>query len=193
MKINNKIILFVPNNLNVIIGISDKLTNNHQIKNNGVSFIYIYNINFTFTILCDSNNFYINNTTSTILFSTNTITSISYINYLQNFIKSLSYYFIKKIKFNGKSYRIEKSNQIINSYFELKFGHAINSYLYVKNLKIQQSKKTKLFFWFINVKKVNKILKSILCLRFWNSYTQRGLRFNKQLIYKRQGKKSSYV
>lgn len=104
--------------------------------------------------------------------------------------KSLFTYFFRKIKYTGKSFKIEKINSFL---FDFKFGHSNKSYIVLKNKFIKQIKKINFFYWFCNVAKTNVQLNKIIFLRKWNQYTQRGLKLNKTLIYKQQGKKSTYV
>lgn len=117
----------------------------------------------------------------------------NYEKFFRNIIKNLSYYFLKKIKFSGKSYKLERNQFKHILVLNLKFGFALKSYSFLRNLKLKQIKKTKVFLWFINFKKINKIVSKFINLRPLNSYTQRGLRLNKQLLQKRHGKKSTYV
>lgn len=193
IKIKYQLILFIPNNLNYLIGEFFINLKNNKLQKKTINYLYIYNTSFNFILYLNSCNYSINLTSSTIVVYSRTLLYINYMYHVQTFFKSLSYYFIKKIKFNGKSYRIEKNINTKQTFFELKFGHAINSYIFLKNIKHQQIKKSKMYFWFTDVKKINQLLRIIISVRFWNSYTQRGLRLNKQLIYKRQGKKSTYV
>jgi hypothetical protein len=69
----------------------------------------------------------------------------------------------------------------------------LDSFVGVNNVKKKQLKKTKLYFWYVNKNVTKVIFDKITKLRFFNSFTQRGLRKNKQIIFKRQGKKSTYV
>lgn len=112
---------------------------------------------------------------------------------LENQLKLINYtlnsYFLKKIKIAGKSYRIEK----VGYGFNLTVGHTLNTYIYVKNIIQNQPSKHKLIFFFLNKKKLQLNFYKIIYLRLWDVYTQRGLRFGKQKLFKKQGKKSSYV
>lgn len=108
-----------------------------------------------------------------------------------NFLmKSLFTYFFRKIKYTGKSFKIERLNSFL---FDFKFGHSIKSYVFLKNKFVKQVKKINFYYWFCNITKTNIQLNKIIFLRKWNQYTQRGLRLNRTLIYKQQGKKSTYV
>lgn len=112
--------------------------------------------------------------------------------FLKNLFFSLQNYFLKKIKFKGKSYKIEKVNKKKYVY-EFNFGHSIFTCVNVKNAKIKQIQKIKLFLWSTNNIKLMVDATIIRSLRPWNKYSQRGLRLGKQLIYKKAGKKSTFV
>lgn len=122
--------------------------------------------------------------------------SLKYKNIFESFLKnlffSIQFYFLKKIKFKGKSYKIEKVNKKKYIY-EFNFGHSIFTCSIFKNVKIKQIQKVKLFLWSVNNLKLIKNATNIRTLRPWNKYSQRGLRLGKQLIYKKTGKKSTFV
>lgn len=134
----------------------------------------------------------IDNTTGNIIVQSylSNILNKSFINQFTFLVKSLFTYFFRKIKYTGKSFKIERINSFI---FDFKFGHSNKSYIILKNKLIKQVKKFNFFYWFCNIIKTNIQLNKIIFLRKWNQYTQRGLRLNKTLIYKQQGKKSTYV
>jgi len=125
------------------------------------------------------------------MFITDNQTHISEI--LKHQIKLLLYsitsYFFNKIKIAGKSYRIEK----LENGFNLTVGHTLNTYLCIKNIIQNQQTKHKIIFYFTNFKKLKQNFFKIIYLRLWDVYTQRGLRFGKHKLYKKQGKKSTYV
>jgi ribosomal protein L6P/L9E len=114
-----------------------------------------------------------------------------HINYyfLKKFLFSLNHFFLIKIKIHGKSYRLEKH---ANNSIQFRFGHSYPTFVKLTDVKQIQFNKYKIFFKVINFLKKKFTLKKILNIRPWNQYTQRGIRFNKQLIYKKKGKKSTF-
>lgn len=153
--------------------------------------MYIYNNNFYFKWFLNEVDFLINKSSNIITITFKQIGLKS--NYVKNQLKLLNYsltsYFLKKIKIAGKSYRIEK----IGYGFNLTVGHTLNTYISIKNIIQRQTTKHKLVFFFINKKKTQNNFYKIIYLRLWDVYTQRGLRFGKHKLFKKQGKKSTYV
>lgn len=156
-------------------------------------YIYIYNKEYFYVLLSAKQ---VNYNVPTKNISIELKLSQSYKNVFEKTLKiffySLNSYFLKKIKFKGKSYKIEKVNKLKYIY-ELNFGHSIFTCVTLNNLKIKQLQKTKLFLWSTNNITLTKKITSIRELRPWNKYSQRGLRLGKQLIYKKAGKKSTFV
>merc|ERR1712078_575008 len=97
-----------------------------------------------------------------------------------------SYYF-NKIKFRGKGYYIYKDSR---STIAPQFGYAHRIYLYAFFNIVRFLGKTKvLLFGFIK-KDTLLILNEIKNKRPINIFTGRGVRFSKEVIYKKTGKVS---
>ena len=75
------------------------------------------------------------------------------------------------------------------------FGHSHMNVVFVNSnfLKIKRLGKYKYFLKSFNEQNLNKISKKICKIKPINMYTKRGIRISKQIIYKRKGKKSTYV
>lgn len=156
------------------------------------NYIYIYNENLFMFILLKNSLIFVDNITGNITIHSN-ISNYNdklFVTQFTFLMKSFFTYFFRKIKYTGKSFKIERLNSFL---FDFKFGHSKKSYIILKNKLIKQVKKIHFFYWFCNITKTNVQLNKIIFLRKWNQYTQRGLRLNKTLIYKQQGKKSTYV
>lgn len=102
---------------------------------------------------------------------------------------SFSLLFFKKIKFKGKGYYIyrNKRNTIA---MQLGYSHIVRIFAYKLELKFN----TKTSFLMIGVNKANV---STLSISFKNKkpiniFTGKGIRFSKQIVYKKTGKVSSY-
>lgn len=108
----------------------------------------------------------------------------------------LEHYLIKKLKFAGKSFRIEKRvlTTKINAIdvFNLKFGHSYPTFMFFNKARKKHLKKTKMFFLTVNPNDLSRNLQAMVSLRAWNLYTQRGIRLYKQVIVKKPGKKSTF-
>ena len=113
-------------------------------------------------------------------------TYIEHFNYLvASFFKP---YFIK-IKFRGKGYYIYKN---IRNTIAPQFGYSHRVYIYSYFNKVKFIGKTKVILFGLvkeDILLASYILKS---KRSINIFTGRGVRFAKQIVYKKQGKVSSY-
>ena len=106
---------------------------------------------------------------------------------LNNTIKQFCIYNNLKIKFTGKGYKIKK---VSTNSFIFVFNRAHILLLYYKNIFLKKIKKRKIhmkYIGFLLKNQINPIFKEI---RYVNTYTRRGLRLSKQVIYKRRGKRT---
>jgi len=101
--------------------------------------------------------------------------------------------FFNKIKFKGKGFRVrfKKNSKIL----KFTFGHSHINYILVNGLttNIKKLGKYKYIFKNKNNLEMNSFLKKICNIKPINMYTKRGIRISKQIIYKRKGKKSTYI
>lgn len=101
--------------------------------------------------------------------------------------------FFNKIKFKGKGFRtrLKKNNKII----KFTFGHSHINYVFINNstTRIKRLGKYKYTFKCKNRLKMNVLLKQICEIKPINMYTKRGIRLGRQFIFKRKGKKSTYI
>lgn len=159
------------------------------IKNNFYN-IYFYNNNFIFNFFFKKEKVNFKNNLKILSIKSKSLKiNIEIKNQISLLAKCLVSYFLKKIKIAGKSYRIEK----LNFGFNLTVGHTLNTYVLLKNSIASQTTKHKIFFYYLKSKKKQSDFNKIIYLRLWDVYTQRGLRFGKHKLFKKQGKKSSYV
>lgn len=100
-------------------------------------------------------------------------------------------FFFKKIKFKGKGFRIKffKKIKIIKFFF----GKSHKTFIFLKNINKKKINKYKFYIIGINKQKILKIVEKILKIKKINIYTLRGLRKNRQIIFKRKGKKGTYI
>lgn len=101
--------------------------------------------------------------------------------------------FFNKIKFKGKGFRVrfKKKTNIL----KFTFGHSHINYIFINNkkTKIKRLGKYKYLIKSKEIIKMNNLLKKICSIKPTNMYTKRGIRLGRQIIYKRKGKKSTYV
>ena len=178
-----KITLLLNNNLNFIflkknnykyIIIHNKLTSVY-IKYKFDSYVNIYYLKNLKCILIELNFFNTNKSGNLALF-------------LNKQIKSINFYFIKKIIFFGKGFKIKKNKKEILSLF---FNKSHLNFFFWNNLILKKLKKTKLIFCSSDFVKLNQISNKIINIRKLNIFTKKGLRLSRQLIFKKVGKKTT--
>lgn len=180
-KISNTI--FIPFNLKIILTKNDI---NGWKKINLISkskkFVFVTKNNVTIKKWCNSitiNKNKFNNS------------KIKIDNKIQKFLNSWNIYYFNKIKFKGKGFRIKffKKIKLIKFYF----GKSHKTFMLLKNIKKKRISKYKFILYSINKKKSKDASIKIINIKYINHYTLRGLRISKQIIYKRKGKKGTYI
>lgn len=94
-----------------------------------------------------------------------------------------------KIKFKGKGYYIYKNKR---STITPQFGFAHRHYIYAFYVSVKFRSKTSIMLYGLSPKDLTLVGLQIKSLRPINIFTGRGVRFNKQSVYKKTGKVSSY-
>jgi ribosomal protein L6P/L9E len=102
---------------------------------------------------------------------------------------SISIFFIKNLKFRGKGYYVFKTKKNI---LATQFGKSHKINLFYKFINLKMLLKTSLVFYSINLKDLNFASFIFFNIKPINIFTGRGIRFYKQIIYKKKGKVSSY-
>jgi hypothetical protein len=162
-------------------------------NNTSCNWILAYNKNYQFV-------FPFNTTYSTlgIGFNSNSIkletlfASSYYASYSSYYNKIIATFYkpcFSKIKFRGKGYYIYKN---IRNTIAPQFGFSHRLYIYSNFTKVKFIGKTKVILFGL-VKE--DLVAASLCLkskRPINIFTGRGVRFSRQVVYKKQGKVSSY-
>lgn len=114
---------------------------------------------------------------------------MTYFNLMSEVFALFSKSWFLKIKIKGKGYYIYKTyrNTITHQ-----FGHSHRIYLYLSNLSIKFLSKTSILVYGISRKDILSSSRNILQSKPLNIFTGRGVRFARQVIYKKTGKVSSY-
>jgi hypothetical protein len=94
-----------------------------------------------------------------------------------------------KLKFKGKGYYVYKNKR---STITPQFGYAHRLYLYSYFISVKFLSKTSIFLFGFTKSDLLKVGHGLKQMRPINIFTGRGVRFAKQIIYKKQGKVSSY-
>ena len=179
-----KIILLLNNNLNFLF-----------LKKNDHKYIIIYN-KITSTYIkykldLNVNIFYFKNLKYLVV-------ELNFFNYnnkkilntlLNKQVKSIDFYFVKKIVFFGKGFKIKKSEQ--KNTLSLFFNKSHINFITWNNIIIKKLKKTKIIVCSSNYKYIDKSAESIINNRKLNIFTKKGLRLSRQLIFKKVGKKTT--
>lgn len=94
-----------------------------------------------------------------------------------------------KLKFKGKGYYVYKNKR---NTITPQFGYAHRLYLYSYFVSVKFLSKTSIFLFGFLKSDLLKVGHGLKSMRPINIFTGRGVRFAKQVIYKKQGKVSSY-
>jgi len=182
---NNKIALNLPPYINIVI----------LKKQNQCTYAYLYNYtNYMCLSLNNEKNLYKydSETNSFNIMKLMPNKNIIFnINYFNKFLKSLNIYFFFKLKFKGKGYRIRfyKKNKIVKFYF----GKSHITFFFFKKLILKKINKYKFIIKSLNYESLKNTAVNVSNIKPINKYTLRGLRISRQKIFKRKGKKGSYI
>ncbi len=109
--------------------------------------------------------------------------------YFKFLFYSFSKIFFKKLKFKGKGYYIYKN---LRNTIALQFGYSHLYYLYSFNVTVKFLTKTTILLFGINLIDLYKNSYNLYNIKKINIFTGKGIRFSRQIIYRKTGKISSY-
>lgn len=109
--------------------------------------------------------------------------------YFKTIFYSFSKIFFKKLKFKGKGYYIYKNNR---NTIALQFGYSHRVYLYSFFIMVKFITKTIILMFGINNFNIINRSRGLFKLKPINVFTGRGIRFTRQIVYRKVGKISSY-
>lgn len=113
----------------------------------------------------------------------------TYFKIISSLFYSFTRVFFVKLKFKGKGYYIYKNKR---NTITPQFGHAHRIYVYTYYTSVKFLSKTSVFVFGLSKQDVLKAGVSIKALKPINIFTGRGVRFNREIIYRKVGKVSSY-
>jgi hypothetical protein len=163
------------------------------LKTNHLTKIYLYSTTYFVHTGVPKNfvNFYYDPNTRIVGFS-----NLYENNYKNLYLNQLTYLLslcnnpcFLKIKFKGKGYYIYKNKR---KTITPQFGFAHRHYIYAFYASVKFRSKTSIMLYGSSIVDLIEIGSQIKSLRSINIFTGRGVRFNKQIIYKKTGKVSSY-
>lgn len=162
-----KLTFYIPTSLNIAI-----------IKNHTL-WLMIYSSHLT-CITQTTTPVFFNPTTRIIIFYNLTV----YIQNVINLIKNTSLLHTVTLKFKGKGYKLTKNKHLIN----LKFNFAHPQYLIPRVTSSFKNSKNRITLLNSNYTYLKILCLKLLKIRNVNIYTKNGLRFKKQILYRRKGK-----
>jgi len=112
-----------------------------------------------------------------------------YLNFVRSLFSTFSLPFFLKLKFKGKGYYIFKSSR---NTITPQFGFSHRIYVYSFSILVKFLSKTTIFLFGLSKRDLLKNGLLIKNIRPINIFTGRGIRFAKQIIYRKVGKVSSY-
>jgi len=110
-------------------------------------------------------------------------------NLSSRFFIATFFFFFKKITFKGKGFKLKKTKKKMFKFF---FGSSHFICYYNSSSISKKFGKQKHIFLSTKLKKLKKSLLPFLVIKPVSWYTKRGLRFTKQIIQRRAGKKSTH-
>ncbi len=107
----------------------------------------------------------------------------------KNIFYSFSRIFFKKLKFKGKGYYIYKNKR---NTVAMQFGYSHIKRLFFFYTYVKFLSKTSIIIFGLSKIKINKAAFHLRSVRPINIFTGKGVRFTRQIIYRKTGKISSY-
>lgn len=159
-------------NLIVIYIYSDFYFFTLPLSNKYLSLRYDPQVNFLFFKCLIKNNFY----------------SLFW-NFFKIIFYSFSKIFFKKLKFKGKGFYIYKNFRNTKA---LQFGYSHRVYLYTFFINVKFLTKTTIFIFGLNKLDLITSSNNLYNIKTINVFTGKGIRFSRQIIYRKTGKVSSY-
>lgn len=148
-------------------------------------YYYFLPIDFTFTNLIYNNALNVLN--FQFIYKSNCINL--FLNNFKNSFYLTSKIFFKKIKFKGKGYYIYKNKR---NTVALQFGYSHIKRLFFFLSSVKFLSKTSIMFFGMSPNELAKSTKRLFQTRPINIFTGKGMRFTRQIIYRKTGKISSY-
>lgn len=184
--------IYIPSNWELVI-LKAKQKTNFFINNFNTKLLYIFSQTYYFKIpiLQVELKWYFDHDSRTLRLINRYIPSFYkfYFNQITTIFYSFSKVFFTKLKFKGKGYYIYKNyrNTITHQ-----FGHSHRWYIYSYFVSVRFLTKTTVFIFGSSKHDIFKVGNNIQKSKYINIFTGRGVRFAKQIIYKKTGKVSSY-
>jgi len=112
-----------------------------------------------------------------------------FIHSLRETLRSISSLFFLKVKFKGKGYYVYKNAR---NTIAPQFGYAHRIYVYAFNTSVKFLSKTSVLLFGLSNRDLITVGQDFRSKRYINIFTGRGVRFSRQVVYRKTGKVSSY-
>lgn len=182
------IYIYIPGNWDLIV-----LNQKPKVYNSDTKLLYIYSNVYYFKIpvLQTYLRWYFDPNMGVLKLTNNYIPSFYrfYFHQITTIFYSFSRVYFTKIKFKGKGYYIYKNYR---STITHQFGHSHRWYIYSYFVSVRFLTKTTVFIFGSSKKDIFTVGHNIQASKYINIFTGRGVRFARQVIYKKTGKVSSY-
>ena len=108
---------------------------------------------------------------------------------IEQFMAPVLRFFIIKLKFRGKGFYLYRNARNVLR-FRFGFSHRVNRYFFNSNVRL--TSKTSLILSGLRYEDVHLNAVTVWSVRPINVYTGKGIRFNRQIVYRKPGKMSTY-
>ena len=154
-------------------------------------FLYTKSYFFNLTLLSNLQHFNYDPQTRQLAFS-HLVSPYTYRMFTELIFSTMSRFdrpFFQKIKFQGKGYYVYKTGR---NTIAPQFGYAHRIYVYAQAVSVKFLSKTKIMVFGLSKLDVIAISNSVKAVKPINIFTGRGVRFARQVVYRKTGKVSSY-
>ena len=155
--------------------------------------LYLFNSTYFINFACMNNlsSIAYDNQTRTLEFNYFSSSEVyrTYLNALTSLFRRFSLPYFLKIKFKGKGYYMYKSSR---NTIAPQFGYAHRVYVYASATSVRFLSKTKVVLFGLSARDVLAASHGVKKTKPINIFTGRGVRFARQIIYRKTGKVSSY-
>lgn len=168
-----------------------KPKNTFSKKHTSLVFMYSPSYFFIFPIYSHYNKIYFDKHSSCYFFK-DFYRNTYFLTFWKNFQKifySFTSIFFKKLKFRGKGYYIYKNKR---NTIAMQFGYSHIKRIFFFFTFVKFLSKTSIIIFGISNFHIDKAANKLVNIRPINIFTSKGMRFTRQIIYKKQGKISSY-
>jgi ribosomal protein L6P/L9E len=178
--------IYIPKEWDVIL-----LNSKTELRVNKLLYIYSDVYYFKVPVVSNHLNWGYDKTASSFYLSNQytTVAHRTYLNRIVSIFYSFAKLFFRKLKIRGKGYYIYKNYR---STITHQFGHSHRWYIHAFFVSVKFLKKTTIFLFGSSRRDVFVVGRTIRKSKPANIFTGRGVRFSRQVVYKKTGKVSTY-